>query len=84
MPQGGTPGRRVSYHLSTPLSGLGSENSGQNIDESLESRTSSYWVTRFRDRELELRIGESLESQSKDDRTGESQTLSSGIYARGR
>ena len=30
---------------------FGSENSGQNIDESLESRTSSYLVTRFRDRE---------------------------------
>jgi len=37
-----SPTRRRSYHLSTPLLGLGSENSGQNIDESLESRTSSY------------------------------------------
>jgi hypothetical protein len=34
--------RRRSYHLSTPLWGFGSENSGQNIDESLESRTGSY------------------------------------------
>jgi hypothetical protein len=36
------PTRRRSYHLSTPLWGSGVENSGQNIDESLESRTSSY------------------------------------------
>ena len=36
------PNRRRSYHLSTPLRGLGSENSGQNIDESLEVRTGSY------------------------------------------
>src|SRR5271170_7915107 len=31
-----------SYHLSTPLWGLGSENSGHDIDESLGARTSSY------------------------------------------
>ena len=31
-----------SYHLSTPITGLGSENSGHDIDESLEVRTSSY------------------------------------------
>ena len=39
---GHTLGRRRSYHLSTPLSGLGSENSGQNIEESLAGRTGSY------------------------------------------
>ena len=29
--RGGTPSRRRSYHLSTPLRVFGSENSGQNI-----------------------------------------------------
>ena len=34
--EGPSPDRRRSYHLSTPLWGLGSENSGHNIDDSLE------------------------------------------------
>jgi hypothetical protein len=60
---GGRPLPASSYHLSTPLLGFGSETSGHDIDESLEVRTSSYWVTRFRGRGLELRVGESLASQ---------------------
>jgi hypothetical protein len=56
-------GPASSYHLSTPLLGFGSENSGHDIDQPLEVRTSSYWVTRFRDRWPELRVGESLASQ---------------------
>ena len=76
----GHPIPASSYHLSTPLWGLGSENSGHDIDQSLEVRTSSYWVTRFRDRGPELRVGESLASQApKSDSTGESQTHSPRI-----
>jgi hypothetical protein len=77
--------RRRSYHLSTPLSGLGSENSGQNIDESLGSRTRSYLVTRFRDRGARAE-GRRIAGKSapEGERTGESQTHSPGIYPRGR
>ena len=73
------PSRRRSYHLSTPLSGLGSENSGQTL-MSHSVRTGSYQVTRFRDRGPEPWVGESLESQPpRSDSTGESQTRSPRI-----
>jgi hypothetical protein len=68
-----------------PSLGLGSENSGHDIDESPEVRTSSYLVTRFRDRGLELRVGDSLESQLRGATVlGKARPGSSRIQPRGR
>ena len=61
--QGGTQSRRAPITCQPLFWGLGSENSGHDIDQSLGVRTSSYWVTRFRNRGPELWVGESLASQ---------------------
>ena len=59
------PATLLLLGLQPPFWGIGSENNGQNIDESLESRTRSYLVTRFQFVGPELRVGESLESQTR-------------------